>query len=124
MTPEYAAPEQFRGGELSIATDIYQFGVLLFRVLGGRLPYRANADDGLAWARAVSEQEPQTLSAALRQAQKERRVGAGASGEITLKRFAGRRAGELDTIVRRCLAKSPAARSFFDSRGMRDSCEK
>ena len=110
MTPEYAAPEQFRGGELSAATDVYQFGVLLFRLLAGRLPYRANADDGLAWARAVSEQEPQTLSAAMREAQRERRVGAGASGEITLKRFAGRRAGELDTIVRRCLAKSPAAR--------------
>ncbi|MBL8244203.1 MAG: serine/threonine protein kinase, partial [Rhodanobacteraceae bacterium] len=109
MTPEYAAPEQFRGGELSIATDIYQFGVLLFRVLGGRLPYRANADDGLAWARAVSEQEPQTLSAVMREVHKDKRAG-GASGEITLKRFAPRRARELDGIVRRCLAKSPAAR--------------
>ena len=109
MTPEYAAPEQFRGGELSAATDIYQFGVLLFRLLAGRLPYRANADDGLAWARAVSEQEPLTLSAVMREAQMGKRAG-GVSGEITLKRFAPRRARELDTILRRCLAKSPAAR--------------
>ena len=108
MTPEYAAPEQFRGGELSAATDIYQFGVLLFRLLAGRLPYNASCDDGLAWARAVSEQEPLSLTSALREAR--RAVAGNASGEVTLRRFVLRRGTDLDAIVRRCLAKEPAAR--------------
>jgi len=109
MTPEYAAPEQFHGSELSAATDVYQFGVLLFRLLAGRLPYRANADDGLAWARAVSEQEPLSLTSALKDAR--RAAGAATpSGEVTLRRFALRRGADLDAIVRRCLAKAPGAR--------------
>lgn len=108
MTPEYAAPEQFRGGELSSATDVYQFGVLLFRVLAGRLPYNASSNDGLAWARAVSEQEPLSLTSALRDAR--RAVAGSASGEVTLRRFALRRGADLDAIVRRCLAKDVAAR--------------
>ena len=108
MTPEYAAPEQFRGGELSAATDVYQFGVLLFRVLAGRLPYNGSSDDGLAWARAVSEQEPLSLTSALRDAR--RAVAGSASGEVTLRRFALRRGADLDAIVRRCLAKDAAAR--------------
>jgi serine/threonine protein kinase len=109
MTPDYAAPEQFRGAHLSAATDVYQFGVLMFRMLSGRMPYHANADDSLAWARAVSEQEPLSLSGALREAR--RLAGAGTpSTEITLKRFALRRAADLDAIVRRCLAKEPGAR--------------
>ena len=108
MTPEYAAPEQFHGAELSAATDVYQFGVLLFRLLAGRLPYRASSDDGLAWARAVSEQEPLSLTSALKDAR--RAAGAAASGEVTLRRFALRRGADLDAIVRRCLAKAPGAR--------------
>jgi serine/threonine protein kinase len=108
MTPEYAAPEQFRGGELSAATDVYQFGVLLFRLLAGRLPYSASNDDGLAWARAVSEQEPMSLTGALRDAR--RAIARNASGEVTLRRFALRRGTDLDAVVRRCLAKAPGAR--------------
>jgi hypothetical protein len=109
MTPEYAAPEQFRGGDISAATDVYQFGVLLFRLLAGRLPYRASSDDGLAWARAVSEQEPLSLTSALRDARRAASAGT-PSGEVTLRRFALRRGADLDAIVRRCLAKEPAAR--------------
>lgn len=109
MTPEYAAPEQFRGGELGPATDVYQFGVLMFRLLSGRMPYRASASDGLAWARAVSEDEPLSLSTALREARRAAPANV-QSGEITLKRPLLPRASQLDAIIRRALAKTPGAR--------------
>jgi tetratricopeptide (TPR) repeat protein len=48
------------------------------------------------------------LTHALRDAR--RAVVATASGEVTLRRFALRRGASLDAIVRRCLAKEPAAR--------------
>lgn len=40
MTPAYAAPEQFSGAALGPTTDIYQWGVLAFRLLSGCSPYR------------------------------------------------------------------------------------
>ena len=40
MTPEYASPEQWRGGSVTAASDIYSLGVLLYRLLTGRGPYR------------------------------------------------------------------------------------
>ncbi|MEE4330702.1 MAG: serine/threonine-protein kinase, partial [Wenzhouxiangella sp.] len=38
MTPQYASPEQLLGRPISIASDIYQLGLLMAEVLGGNLP--------------------------------------------------------------------------------------
>jgi len=39
MTPEYASPEQVRGGPVSTASDVYSLGVLLHQLMTGRRPY-------------------------------------------------------------------------------------
>lgn len=39
-TPRYAAPEQLLGEALNETVDIYAFGVMLFEMFTGRLPYR------------------------------------------------------------------------------------
>ena len=38
MTPEYAAPEQLAGNEVTTATDVFQLGVLLHEMLTGKRP--------------------------------------------------------------------------------------
>lgn len=38
MTPQYASPEQLLGKPISIASDVYQLGLLMAEVLGGSLP--------------------------------------------------------------------------------------
>jgi tetratricopeptide (TPR) repeat protein len=37
-TPAYVAPERWRGGRASVASDIYSLGVLLHELIAGRLP--------------------------------------------------------------------------------------
>ncbi len=40
MTMEYASPEQVRGDPITTASDVYSLGVVLYRLLTGRSPYR------------------------------------------------------------------------------------
>ncbi|HZY71903.1 MAG TPA: serine/threonine-protein kinase [Edaphobacter sp.] len=39
MTPAYASPEQVRGSRISIQTDVYSLGVILFELLTEELPF-------------------------------------------------------------------------------------
>ena len=59
LTPDYASPEQVRGEAITTSTDIYSLGVVLYRLLSGRSPYRAaGRESGEAIARAVCQEEP------------------------------------------------------------------
>jgi len=38
-TPAYIAPEVFVGGKISFASDIYSFGIVLYEMIAGRVPF-------------------------------------------------------------------------------------
>ena len=42
-TPGYVAPERISGGQVSPATDVYSVGLVLYRMLTGRLPWQAGS---------------------------------------------------------------------------------
>jgi serine/threonine-protein kinase len=58
MTPEYASPEQVRGERLTIAADVYQLGLLLYRLVTGCLPYRTSSGDYAALVHSICNVEP------------------------------------------------------------------
>jgi len=55
FTPAYAAPEQVSGAPIGVGTDVYAIGVLLFELLTGTRPYRANEDSWRQLSAAILE---------------------------------------------------------------------
>jgi TolB-like protein/Tfp pilus assembly protein PilF len=92
MTPEYASPEQWRGGAVTPASDIYSLGVILYRLLAGRSPYRVGPDLPHELGRLVCEEDPGSPSTVV-EPLKRRRL-----------------AGDLDAIVLKALRKEPERR--------------
>jgi len=65
MTPEYASPEQVRGDPITIASDIYSLGVVLYELLTGHRPYRLKSRVRREVARVICEEDPERPSTAV-----------------------------------------------------------
>lgn len=59
-TPQFMSPEQARGKKVDIRTDIWSFGVLLYQMLSGKLPFQGETtSDVIA---SILKSEPLPLS--------------------------------------------------------------
>ena len=97
FTLAYAAPEQVLREPVSTATDIYALGVLLYQLLTDVSPYPL--DEGASLVKAVLNDPPQPLSAAVRRAH----ATGGAPPALHLDR-------DLDRVVAHAMEKEPRSR--------------
>lgn len=58
-TPQYMSPERVQGQEITIESDIYSLGVVLFQMLTGRLPY--DAHDPVELIRTIVVEPPRRV---------------------------------------------------------------
>ena len=117
MTLDYASPEQVRGEPITTATDVYSLGVLLFRLLTGKMPYGAKLGSQAAMQHAICEQEPLRPSSLVladdstgvpEATQKMEAVSE--SRDKARKRLRKKLAGDLDNIILMALRKEPHRR--------------
>ena len=111
MTPAYASPEQVKGEPITVATDVYGLGLILYRLLTGSLPYDLAGRSITEKARIICDQDPTRPS-----------VLVSASGQATLssdlvstlrtplRRLQNTLKGDLDTIILTALQKDPSRR--------------
>ena len=110
MTPEYASPEQLRGKTITTSTDVYSLGVVLYQLLTGVSPYRADSRSPADLARAITEIEPEKPSRAVLHPARSPNENGGAAWEDSRARRSRPLRGDLDAIVLRALRKEPEHR--------------
>ena len=112
FTPEFAAPEQAMGGEITTGTDVYALGVLLYQLLVGRHPTATPGAPAPVVVRELSEVEPPLASAAAASFARSDGHAAGllAQRRTTADRLTRVLRGDLDTILGKALAKAPSDR--------------
>lgn len=102
-TPLYMAPEQMWGRATAAATDVYAFGLLMYEMLAGKLPFKARKFVELREER--STQEPTPLRTTLRNIVRE---GRARRSPARLQR--SEVPAELEALIMACLARSQSER--------------
>jgi serine/threonine protein kinase len=101
FTPDYAAPEQMRGGTITTATDVYGLGVLLHVLLLGEKPGVRGVESGSNRSFALSGKKTPAPDA---------RPVAAKEKKYTNAQMRRLLRGDLDNILRKALAEEPERR--------------
>ena len=94
FTPECASPEQIRGEPVTVLSDVYSLGVLLYRLLTGSTPHRSPSQAAHDLERLICEADPPLPSTVC------------ASNRALARQLRG----DLDAIVMKALRKEPHRR--------------
>ena len=107
LTFEYASPEQLQQAPITTATDIWQLGIVLHRLLSGSHPFGIHQETPLPKQLQQLENAPEPLTRAAAHASAEQAASRGAASPQAL---AASMRGGLAAIVATCLHREPGAR--------------
>ena len=109
MTPAYASPEQMRGGRITIASDIYSLGVVLYELLAGEVPFRFDERHHTGVGDAMWEQdlEPPSVAFARTASTTDSTTG---RNRVEFVRWRRALRGDLDAVLLKALRSNPEAR--------------
>jgi len=107
LTPDYASPEQVRGEPVTVASDVYSLGVVLYELLTGSRPLHFETRTPEAIYHVVTEQEPAPPSATVARSRSEETASL---RDLTVRRLQRRLSGDLDYITLKALEKDAARR--------------
>jgi len=107
LTFEYASPEQLHDAPITTATDIWQLGIVLHRLLSGSHPFGLTRDTPLPKQLQLLESEPEPLTRAAAQAAPEQ---AALRGGLSPEALARDLRGPLSQVVQGCLRRTPEGR--------------
>ncbi len=110
LTPEFASPEQVRGEIITIATDVYALGVVLYELLAGARPYVFEGGSAAEIERVVTESEPPAMSDAVVAAEVGTRSSIAAARSTGVDALRRALRGDLDNVVACALHKDPERR--------------
>ena len=109
LTPQYAAPEQFAGGLVTTATDVYSLGLVLYELLTGQRPPERTEDE-FSWTGSPEvTTAPSKLIRSKRQGVENgqgKSAGEPAEAVLTWRSIAG----DLDNICLKALQAEPDRR--------------
>lgn len=107
LTFEYASPEQLHAAPITTATDIWQLGIVLHRLLSGAHPFGLSRDTPLPRQLQLLEREPEPLTRAAAQAGADT---AALRGGLSPAALAKELRGALSNVVQGCLRREPEQR--------------
>jgi serine/threonine-protein kinase len=113
LTPQFAAPEQLQGEAITVATDVYALGVLLYLLLTGSHPAGNSRRQRPAdLIKAIVDCDPVRASDIVRPTRTLEDLAElnAASRNTTPEKLRRLLRGDLDTIIARALKKEPAER--------------
>lgn len=109
LTPEFASPEQLAGEPVTVASEVYQLGLLLYRLLCGCPPYELADSSPVHLVRSICDTQPRRPSSCW-QAGSPELTGRAARFGRTAESLQRSLSGDLDSILLTALAKQPEDR--------------